>query len=113
MDKNSILLITGRTINQGKGVSLGKEKDEYRTATNQVELSPADMLRLGIMDGDPVKLISKHGEIIVNCKTGNLSPGLAFIAFGPPCGYLIGAETQASGMPDSKGFEIEVEPVTE
>lgn len=112
MAENSILLITGRTINQGKGVSVGKGKDEYQTATHQVELAPADMLRLGIKDGDPVKLISQHGEIVVQCKPGNLSPGLAFIAFGPPCGYLIGGETQTSGMPNSKGFEIRVEPVT-
>jgi formylmethanofuran dehydrogenase subunit D len=36
---------------------------------------------------------------------------LAFIAYGPVSSQLMGEETHASGMPNSKGFEVEVERV--
>ncbi len=111
MAENTVLLITGRTINQGKGVSGGKEKDEYQNATRQVELCPVDMIRLSLQEGDPVRLVTRHGNVVVHCKAGNLFPGLAFMAFGPAAGQLVGGETQASGMPDSKGFEVQVNPV--
>jgi formylmethanofuran dehydrogenase subunit D len=33
------------------------------------------------------------------------------MAFGPACNRLIGDETCASGMPDSKNLKIEIEAV--
>jgi formylmethanofuran dehydrogenase subunit D len=33
------------------------------------------------------------------------------MAFGPACNQLIGGETYASGMPDSKHVKVEIESV--
>ncbi len=111
MAEYSVILITGRTIHQGKGISSGKDKEEYRTATQQVELCVEDMRRMGLEEGKLVRLVTPQGQVEVRCKAGKMPQGMAFMAFGPASGQLIGGETQASGMPDSKGFEVRVEPV--
>lgn len=101
-------LITGRTTKQGVGISMGKELADYQEATTVVELSQADMARLGLREGDMVQVTSRHGAATVRCRPANLPEGMAFMAFGPATGRLIGGETQMSGMPDSKGFEVDV-----
>jgi len=109
MADNHLNLITGRTTPQGIGVALGKEEEGYRRAVQLVELNPADMARLGLQDGDPVRLISKHGVAEAFCRPGNLPAGLAFMPYGPVANQLTGAETQASGMMDSRGLEVRLE----
>jgi formylmethanofuran dehydrogenase subunit D len=108
MAVSTLTLITGRTTKQGVGISMGKEMADYQEATTVVELSQADMARLGLHDGDIVQIKSQHGAATVKCRPANLPEGLAFMAFGPATGHLIGGETQMSGMPDAKGFEIEL-----
>jgi len=111
MADNTFTLITGRSGPQGMGVSLGKEGVAYREAVQRVELNPADMERLGLQEGDPVRLTSRHGAAEAYCRPGNLPAGLAFMAFGPVANQLTGAETQASGMPEARGLEVRLEPV--
>jgi formylmethanofuran dehydrogenase subunit D len=41
--------------------------------------------------------------------TGTIPEGLGFIPYGGFVNRLVGPDTQGTGMPDSKGFEIEVE----
>ena len=36
---------------------------------------------------------------------------MIFVPYGPPTCRLMGAETDGTGMPTSKGWEVEVEPV--
>jgi formylmethanofuran dehydrogenase subunit D len=109
MPDAKLTLITGRSTPQGTGISAGKDSAEYQVATTVLELSPADMARLGLHDGDTVRLRTRHGEATVKCRPENLPEGLAFMAFGPATSQLVGGETHASGMPDTKGFEVELE----
>jgi formylmethanofuran dehydrogenase subunit D len=109
MPDGKLTLITGRSTRQGTGVSTGKDLAGYRESTNAIEMSPADMARLGLHDGDMVRLRTRYGEATVKCRPEEISEGLGFMAFGPATGHLIGAETHASGMPDTKGFEVELE----
>jgi formylmethanofuran dehydrogenase subunit D len=111
MPEGKLILITGRSTKQGTGISIGKESAEYREATTFLELSPADMARLGLHDGDAVRLRTRHGEATAQCRSENVPEGLAYMAFGPATSQLIGGETHASGMPDTKGFEVELERV--
>ena len=103
-----LILITGRSTKQGTGISDGKEGCDYREATSVVLLNQSDMERSGLNDGDPVRLTAEFGAADVECRHGDLPEGLAFIAFGPACNRLIGGETYASGMPDSKHVEVEL-----
>ena len=73
-----------------------------------------DMARLGLADGDRVRLRTDVGEVVVRCvarKPEDLPSGMIFIAYGPPSSQLMGADTALSGMPLSKNLEVEVEPL--
>ena len=111
MAENKLILITGRSTKQGTGISTGKDKEDYVVATSVLELNPADMTRFGLSEGDSVKLKTHFGETIVKCRPENVPVGLAFLAFGPATSHLVGPETYATGMPDTKGFEIDLERV--
>jgi len=68
------------------------------------------MRRSGLSDGDTVRLRSEFGSAEVKCRRADIPEGLAFMAYGSACNELVGGETYASGMPDSKHLEVEVEP---
>lgn len=111
MPDTTLILITGRSTEQGTGISVGKGRAEYQEATAILDLSPADMARFGLNAGDSVKLRTQYGEVTVKCRQAELPQGIGFMAFGPVTSALIGGETHASGMPDTKGFEVELERV--
>jgi formylmethanofuran dehydrogenase subunit D len=62
----------------------------------------------GLSDGDHVRLESEFGSVAVKCRHADVPEGMAFMAFGPACNRLIGGETYASGMPDSKHLRVEI-----
>jgi len=103
-----ITLITGRSTKQGAGISSGKEYRDYKEATRILDMNRADMERSGFADGDTVRIATRLGSADVVCRAVDIPEGLAFIAFGPACNTLVGDETYASGMPDSKHVEVEV-----
>jgi formylmethanofuran dehydrogenase subunit D len=108
-------LIGGRTSRQGTSLCASKLEAEYIEVTSTVEMNVEDMARLGLKDGDPVRLRSASGEVDVRCKgrtTKDLSPGLLFIAYGPLSSRLMASDTAGSGMPISKHIEVTVEPVS-
>lgn len=112
----TMILIPGRSNKQGTSLNAGKLKDEYRTVTSTVEVNADDMARLGLMDGDRVRLRSAFGEAIVQCKGRkpvDLPAGMLFIAYGPPSSQLMDSDTAGSGMPISKNIEVEIEKVGE
>ena len=45
------------------------------------------------------------------CKEGKVPTGLIFVPYGPPTCKLMGQYTDGTGMPTSKGWEVEIEPV--
>jgi formylmethanofuran dehydrogenase subunit D len=111
MARLSLTLITGRSTKQGTGVSRGKAHADYKEATTVVELSRVDMARSELRDGDQVRLKTEYGTVEVKCRQGAVPDGLAFIAFGSACNRLVGGETDASGMPDSKHVMVKLERV--
>ncbi|MFH0350359.1 MAG: molybdopterin dinucleotide binding domain-containing protein [Chromatiales bacterium] len=109
-----MILIPGRTSKQGTSLNAGKLKKEYREVTSTVEMNTDDMTRLGIKEGDAVRLATVIGETVVRCKgrkPTDLPAGMLFIPYGPPSSQLMDGDTAASGMPLSKNFEVTVERV--
>ena len=104
----SFVFITGRSTKQGRTIHLGKEAKEYIEEISTAEMNPADMEALQVKEGDRVRLTTKHGSSVVRCKKGTEPPGLLFVAYGHFVNTLVGPDTQGTGMPDSKGFEVEV-----
>jgi formylmethanofuran dehydrogenase subunit D len=73
------------------------------------------MARLGLKEGDSVRLRSSTGETVLHCKgrkTEDLPEGILFLAYGPSSSQLMGGDTAGTGMPLSKNLAVEVERVT-
>lgn len=108
MARLQVTLITGRSAKQGIGISRGKIHAEYQEAVAVIELNAADMDGAGFRDGDSVVLKTGHDAVEVRCRRSDIPTGLAFMAFGSSCNRLVGEETHASGMPDSKHVQVEI-----
>jgi formylmethanofuran dehydrogenase subunit D len=110
----TFILIPGRTSKQGVGISEGKFKEGYQNETQTLQVAPRDMKRLGLKDNDRVRLRSESGQIEVTvaaAKGDELPPGLLFIAYGDLSSRLMAGETHGSGMPTSKGIDVELEVI--
>ena len=83
----TMILIPGRTSKQGTSLNIGKLKPEYQEVTSTLEMNQDDMERLGLANGDQVRLSNSVGETVVSCKgrkPADLPSGMLFIAYGPP-----------------------------
>jgi formylmethanofuran dehydrogenase subunit D len=105
------VLVPGRSTDQGTSVG-DKSSARYRETTRTLRMNPGDMERLGLRDGSRARLRRRAAEIEVTCVSGKdeLPPGMLFIAYGPESSKLLTGETQGTGMPDSKSFEVELIP---
>jgi formylmethanofuran dehydrogenase subunit D len=111
----TFLLIPGRTSKQGCGISEGKFGETYQSEINTLLVAPSDMERLGLNQGDRVRLRSTFGQAeasVAAAKGDDLPPGMLFIAYGDLSSRLMGGDTHGSGMPTSKGLDVELEKVS-
>jgi formylmethanofuran dehydrogenase subunit D len=100
-----------RTSKQGQQINVGKEHDEYRAIVNTLTMNPDDMKALNIPAGGTVRLRTEVGEAVFLCQPGKVPEGMIFVPYGPPTCRLYGGETDGTGMPTTKGWEVEVELV--
>jgi formylmethanofuran dehydrogenase subunit D len=111
----TFILIPGRTSDQGCGISEGKFQEKYQTEINSLQVAPGDMQRLGLADGDRVRLTNQDGKAVevavITAKKDELPEGLLFIAYGDISSRLMGGDTHGSGMPTSKGMDVELEVI--
>ncbi len=103
-------LVTGRTIKQAAGLHKGKDSDAYHRSTALAEMNAEDMVRLGIADGQVVRLRTAAGQVEVPVHASALPPRMVFVPMGPVANSLIGPETEGTGMPSFKGLAVEIEP---
>jgi len=110
----TMILVPGRSSKQGTSLNKGKLKEEYLLVTSTLEMNSDDMQRLGLEEGDSVRLSNDTGETIVSCKgrkPEDLPSGMLFIPYGPPSSQLMASDTAGTGMPLSKNIEVLVEKV--
>lgn len=110
----TMILVPGRSQKQGTSLNDSKLSQEYLEVTSTVEMNREDMERLGLTDGDQVRLSNSEGETIMRCKgrkPEDLPSGILFMAYGPSSSQLMAGDTAGSGMPISKVFEVHVEAV--
>ena len=105
--------ISGRTSDQGCGISEGKFLEKYQTEINSLQVAPGDMKRLGLNAGDRVRLTGEEGQVVevsvIQAKGDELPDGILFIAYGDISSRMMGGDTHGSGMPTSKGMDVELE----
>ena len=111
MASGRFILVPGRTSKQGQQINVGKDEEAYDAIVNTLTMNADDMKDLGIVSGAKVRVRTETGEATFTCKDGKLPRGLLFVPYGPPTCRLMGGETDGTGMPTSKGWEVEVEPV--
>jgi formylmethanofuran dehydrogenase subunit D len=102
-----------RTSKQGVQVNVGKDGDEYNSIVNMLSIHELDMQALGVAAGDQVTVRTEHGQADFICEQAKVPQGMLFVPYGPPTCKLMGGDTGGTGMPTSKGWEVEVEPVND
>lgn len=111
----TFVLIPGRTTDQGCGISEGKFQEKYQNEIRALQVAPGDMARLGLSNGDRVRLTGEEGQTVEVCivaaKKDELPEGLLFIAYGDISSQLMVGDTHGSGMPTSKGMDVTMELV--
>jgi formylmethanofuran dehydrogenase subunit D len=110
----TMTLIAGRSSKQGTSLNISKLEGEYVEVTTTVEMNADDMARLGLKEGDRVRLRTATGQTTVRCKgrkPQDLPSGILFLAYGPSSSQLMGSDTAGTGMPISKNLEVVVEPL--
>jgi formylmethanofuran dehydrogenase subunit D len=106
------ILIPGRTSRQGTTLNEGKFTPGYIEETSTLFMSPDDMKRLGLKNGDRVRLRSEQGAVELPCqaaKAGELPAGLLFLPYGDASSRLMAGDTHGTGMPNSKGIDVELD----
>ena len=111
MAAQRFIMNAGRTSKQGQQINVGKDHAEYQAIVSTLIMHPDDMKEVGIASGATVRVRSGTGEALFQCKEGKVPSGMIFVPYGPPTCKLMGQDTDGTGMPTSKGWEVELEPV--
>jgi formylmethanofuran dehydrogenase subunit D len=109
-NKIEVVIITGRTLQQGIGLEVGKVSEEYSKSVNYAEVSRDDSRALGLTDGSPLEVTTANGKIVLHGRISEtLSPGLIFVPYGPWINQVLGPDTCSTGTPQLKGVPAELE----
>ena len=111
MPSKRYIMNAGRTTKQGQQINVGKDHPEYQAIVSTISMNPDDMKAAGIQTGGNVRVRSEYGEVTFRCIEGKIPSGMIFVPYGPPTCHLMGRYTDGTGMPTSKGWEVEVEPI--
>ena len=111
MESIRFIMNAGRTTKQGQQINVGKDHAAYQAIVSTLNMNPEDMKEIGIQSGSTVRVRSGNGEATFRCLEGKVPRGMIFVPYGPPTCHLMGQYTDGTGMPTSKGWEVEVEPI--
>ena len=111
MSTKRFILNASRSSQQGTLINVGKDSAEYQALTNSMTMAAADMAEIGLSEGQMALVRTEFGEAPFKCQAGKVPQGMIFIAYGPPTCKLMGGDTDGTGMPTSKGWEVEVVPL--
>jgi formylmethanofuran dehydrogenase subunit D len=111
MSDKRFILNASRSSKQGTLINVGKESAEYRELTNTMTMAARDMQELGLAEGQTALVRTEFGEAPFKCQAGKVPEGMVFGPYGPPTCQLMGGDTDGTGMPTSKGWEVEVLPL--
>lgn len=105
------ILNASRSATQGKLINVGKDSEEYQALTNSMTMAAEDMSEIGLAEGQMALVRTEFGEAAFKCQAGKIPLGMIFVPYGPPTCKLMGGSTDGTGMPTSKGWEVEVVPL--
>jgi formylmethanofuran dehydrogenase subunit D len=112
VEPKRFIMNSGRSTKQGQQINVGKDSAEYQAIVSTLSMHPEDMKAAGIASGGTVRVRSEFGEATFRCVEGKVPQGMIFCPYGPPTCRVMGTYTDGTGMPTSKGWEVEVEPIS-
>ena len=110
MTDKRFILNAVRSAKQGALINVGKDSDEYQELTNSMAMAAEDMAEVGLAEGQRAIIRTEFGEATFKCQSGKIPIGMIVVPYGPPTCRLMGGDTDGTGMPTSKGWEVEVIP---
>ena|SRR5436190_15792091 len=110
MSAKRFILNSSRSSRQGTLINVGKDSQEYIDLTNTMTMTATDMEQIGLSEGQMALVRTEFGEALFKCQAGKIPEGMIFVPYGPPTCKLMGGDTDGTGMPTSKGWEVEVVP---
>jgi len=112
MSGRRFIMNAARTTKQGQQINIGKDHAEYDEMTTTLTMHPDDLKDVGVSAGGMVLVRSENGSSTFRCREGKVPRGIIFVPYGPPTCRLMGQVTDGTGMPTSKGWEVELEPIS-
>ena len=111
MSLENLILLTGRTINQGVALEGGKTTKENVRAAGICAIDKDDFKKLNSIVGTPVKITTDFGEVVVYSTISEEGPhpGIIFIPMGPWANQLVNPDSQSCGTPTYKGMKAKLE----
>jgi formate dehydrogenase major subunit len=112
------VLVTGRALDQfNAGTMTRRSVTQALHPTDLLEIASADSARLGIADGDGVRIVSRYGEATLPAiVTERVAPGQLFATFSDPeraTNRLTGPHRDAvTNTPEYKVTAVRLEPLT-
>lgn len=110
MNTKRFILNSSRSSKQGTLINVGKYSEEYVALTSTMTMAPDDMAEIGLTEGQLALVRTEFGEASFKCEAGKVPLGMIFVPYGPPTCQLMGGDTNGTGMPTSKGWEVEIVP---
>jgi formate dehydrogenase (NADP+) alpha subunit len=111
-----LLLTTGRQLEHWHTGTMTRKSIvlDDRVPHGVLELNPEDAARLGVKDGEAVKVASRRGEVMVPARVGDrTAPGTVFLAFHfkehPANALTIAALDPVAKIPELKACAVRVE----
>ena len=78
---------------------------------NHIQLCPEDAEKLGLKEGDRVKVTTDYGSVTVAwVQEKGLDQGLVFFPYGPWANQVYSSTTGSTGMPVMKGIPATITP---
>ncbi len=109
------LLGTGRTLHQfNVGTMTGRTDQQALRPTDTLDMHPYDAFELGLRDGMPVRVHSRHGEAVLPLRiTGMVAPGQLFATFHDPSRALNRLTSpQRDSLTDAPEYKVTAVRVT-
>jgi len=110
-----VILLTGRTIDQGVGKERGKFSDEYRDSVSVCFVDQDDMKKLGVKSNTNVCVSTEYGSVVVKALKSPRGRhiGVIYIPYGPWANVIVSPVTDDIGMPSFKGIPAQIEAASE
>lgn len=117
-DEYPFILTTGRVLYHWHGGTLTRHSQlDFAMPEALVEINPADAPHIPCRDGDPVRVSSRRGSIVLRARvTEKASPGVVFVAFhfaeAAANVLTIDALDPQAKIPEYKVCAVKIEPAS-